>query len=777
MLNRNIFNFLGILTITALCGIVPVSDVCAENARVGLNSTTARARSNNDTSSVRRTGDTVSRLSSSRTTGTAGRVSARGAITSNAMRGASNVARSATAPRDSAENVARSATSRATPGRATAVFNDVSKIGSGYSQCRDAYATCMDQFCANANDTYRRCFCSSHFTDFRSAEAALDQAKTLLMQFEDNQLSAVDKSAAEVNAMYSATVGEMAIKKDTSSAAKLLDQIGDLLSGKTKVSSSSNSTSLGVLSLNISTDLGDIWGGGSSGGGSSIFSSNGGVNMAELEGTKLYNESNRQCVAMMSGVCESDAVLQMARSSYSILITQDCNTYAKSVDAKKESIKQTVRTAEKYLREARLEEYRSHNSADVNQCIEKVKTAVLADSACGVNYKRCLDYTGAYINQTTGEPIYSQRLFELANLIKLSGVTSAGASSDVLSQNSQFDKFLDSKRIFATAALDTCRTIANTVWTEFKRTALIEIAQAQDEKIEEVRMSCVSTMGECYDTQTSSLKDFDSTTAQVSGTASAYAARQMCSDKVLACASLYGNTDGCKFDGNGKLVAGNDATGERCGLTALLNFVDSVDNTRIAEGCETSLQNYAKTLCTPTSGSLGYPWKCGLTAPTTLRNNLIEAGATYCTSNGNSYQGVNYETIANGLYDDIRREISAMMYTQCDNVGGIWFDGTELYKYTSTNSTIDWNSTFYTLVYGTTEPRISGITDYGICVKNTVRSACEAQDADTGSNGYATYNPVTGTCVMKNEWFQSKCENVLHGTWENGSCYIIEMGK
>ena len=30
-----------------------------------------------------------------------------------------------------------------------------------YNTCHDAYFTCMDQFCATASDTYRRCICSS----------------------------------------------------------------------------------------------------------------------------------------------------------------------------------------------------------------------------------------------------------------------------------------------------------------------------------------------------------------------------------------------------------------------------------------------------------------------------------------------------------------------------------------------------------------------------------------------------------------------------------------
>ena len=124
--------------------------------------------------------------------------------------------------------------SRAGTARATAVFNDITKIGGGYSDCRDAYATCMDQMCANANDTYRRCFCSDRFADFRETSDKLDEALRMLSDFQDNNLNAVDKTAAEVNAMYTATAGEAAIKRDTSASQQLLDSISDVLSGKKK---------------------------------------------------------------------------------------------------------------------------------------------------------------------------------------------------------------------------------------------------------------------------------------------------------------------------------------------------------------------------------------------------------------------------------------------------------------------------------------------------------------------------------------------------------------
>ena len=152
----------------------------------------------------------------------------------------------------SAANVISGMDRAASRARATAVFTDISKIGGGYSECREAYATCMDQFCANANDTYRRCFCSSRFTEFRDMEFAMDQAKVLLQKFEDNNLNAVDKTAAEVDAMYSATVGEAAIKKDTSGTQSILNEISDLLSGKKKAEPvNNNSLSMGVISLDF----------------------------------------------------------------------------------------------------------------------------------------------------------------------------------------------------------------------------------------------------------------------------------------------------------------------------------------------------------------------------------------------------------------------------------------------------------------------------------------------------------------------------------------------
>ena len=694
--------------------------------------------------------------------------------------GSIGVVRSAAPARSAINNVARSGAdvshvSRAANSRATAVFSDISKIGGGYAACRDAYATCMDQFCANANDTYRRCYCSDKFTEFRDTELALDEAKRLLLQFQDNNLNAVDKTAAEVDAMYTATVGEAAIKTDVSGAQSVLNEIGDLLSGKKAVSKESSASALGLMDVDFGMDMEDIWSGASS----SVFGGNDTVNLAELEGKKLYKSANDQCLEVVASACENDAVLNMATSSYNIMITQDCNAYEKKVNTQRKGVEDTVRQAEKYLREARLAEYRAHNSADVNECIAKVRDAITQDMACGANYSRCLDYSGAYINSVTGQPIYSPRLFKLTEMIKLDG------SADVLGQNSEFNKFLEEKRKFAATALDSCRDQADIVWNEFKRSALIEIAQAQDEKIEEVKNTCVDTMAECYDTQSGALKNSSDDTAVAAGAVSAYAARQMCADKVLTCAALYGDTSGCKIDNNGKVTASSG----KCGLQALLDFVDTVDTIKINDSCVAAIQENINEVCTPSSGDGKYPSACFNKSETAI-NNLVDNRAKIIC-NVENFSGLapelrsTIDTTIKGAKDRIKDDIESALMDECEAQNGLWFSR-DVVDYESDGIGLDNlepEALFYTKLFGGSVPSEFSKDSkdvkqaYGICAENSVRYACMEQDTMTGGQGYAKFDSASNSCVFAPGWYEWQCINVLNGYFENEVCYWAEDNK
>ncbi len=752
-------------------------------ARSGHKNTVARSATPAVTTN--RSADTTARSATkakvSRSATTQGKVNARAATT---MQTKSGIARAATLA------------------RATAVFNDVSKIGGGYAQCRDSYATCMDQFCANANDTYRRCFCSQRFSEFRDTEAALEEVKVLLQRFEDNNLNAVDKTASEVNAMYTATVGEAAIKKDVSGAQNTLNEISDLLSGKKKPGQQEKENPMD-MSFGFDINMDDLWGSTNS----MFDSGDQRVNVADLEGQALYNETNKQCLEFVKDTCTTDAVLNMATSSYNIMIAQDCNLYEKKIDNQRETVMNTVRQAEKILRQARLEEYRAHNSADVNECLAKVRDAMLQDTACGENYKRCLDYTGNYINSTTGEPIYSAKLFKLTELINLYG--SSGTSSDIVGMNPQYNKWLDDRRMFATTALDSCRDIADTVWNEFKRAAIIEINQAQEAKIEEVKASCVATMGECYDTQSGALKSFDKTTAQMSGALAAQTARAMCAEKVSACAALYGDNGAneCKFDSYGKLT-----TPEKCGLEKLLDFVGLVDSVKIAEGCADAMTKYAKDLCAPasTDSEHAYPWGCRALDRQTLANRLVDQANIYCVQKDTSKNALdgrlkddllnNIKTVEN-LSNTISNEISVMLDNECTTRGGIWmptasndctydedtnnkgemvvscsyniaseelaYDGDVLKKFYTDLTGIAYTANVVDSG-GNITTKGSTIEDYGRCYENSVKTQCEWQDESTGSNGYATYE--NGKCVFTTGWYEYQCKQI-GGYYVDSQCY------
>jgi hypothetical protein len=793
-LKRSFVDFVRFFALlTAMFGVSPVGAAQVPNPRSAAPVNVAPQRVGGN-AVVRGSGDNTqtvvnSARSSMRTSGTVSRsavnndvrgittarsaTNARGATVSRS--GTANVARGATVSRAATNkaragvNVSNSGLARAgARARATAVFTDISKIGGGCAACREAYATCMDQFCANANDTYRRCYCSEKFTQFRDTELALDEAKTLLMQFEDNNLNAIDKTAAEVDAMYSATVGEAAIKKDTSGAQKTLDAIGDLLSGKKKASPENNtSTSLGIMSFDFSSSVDDIWGGG----GSSIFDSDTGVDLTSLEGKALFDASNKQCLQLIADQCDNAATLNMATSAYGIMITQDCNAYEKKVDAQREAVIQTVRQAEKILRDARLEEYRAHNSADVNECISKVKSAILADTACGANYKRCLDYSGAYVNQTTGEAIYSPRLFELENIISLGG---ADADTDLLGQNAKFNQFLDEKKMFATSALDTCRDLSDVVWAEFKRSALIEIAQAQDELIEATKMSCVSTMKECYDTQSSALKEFDDTTAQAAGALSAYAAKSMCQEKVTACAALYGNNKQCTFDGNGHLTSDPSS----CGLVALLSFVDTVDDVRVAEGCATAIDNYVQELCTPTTGDKGFPWNCrkinmysdktgdDIVSDTTSVQGLITGFAVQnCsdpTAGEKTYAALPLQTRTQveKAISDIEEQLDYQLMDACESLDGYWLE-----EYSSNDKLLD---VFYASAFG--GQKDTAATSVGVCVENSTRTQCLNYNTADGET-MASYDLAKDECIFTDAWYERQCWTI-GGYYDNGMCYV-----
>ena len=511
--------------------------------------------------------------------------SPRSAVTINTSHSASTTATSRSAtnrsvvrtatPRQTVATPARSAqTPRATTITSVATTNT---FGTEYNQCRNAYFTCMDQFCATMDDSYRRCICSSRLTDIQDRERALGQTSDQLQDFTNLNLDVISKTAAEVNAMLTASEGELAITTDESESAQQLAGISDVLS-------SSKSQALSTLgTLDIAGDINQIW---------ATTDLASGQNIANLTGEPLYNAVHTQCVDLVADSCPTKSTLDMVISAYGMYIENDCTTLLNALDGQHNQANSSIRQTEHAMNVARLENYNAHNSTAINDCIANVRADITADTACGTDYVHCLDITGRYLNRDTGEPIYTPNFYELGTQISLDG--------DVLtnSTNRLIVTELNNKRIYAQGSLDTCRDIADDVWDEFLRQAIVEIYQGQQAKIRDVKNECLDVVNQCYDEQNESLKDFSNIKEELLLGSRLELSEELCAERLYACSNLYGDPD-------------------TDGLDLLLSAMHEITDQKIAKECRTLLEAFAQDTCSTSvnDSAHSYPYGCRVYSP------------------------------------------------------------------------------------------------------------------------------------------------------------------
>lgn len=436
----------------------------------------------------------------------------------------------------------------------------------------------MDQFCATADDTYRRCICSSRLSEIKNKQNALSDAADQIQNFKDLNIEVIPKTAAEVNAMLHASEGEYmaAVAKDTSGAAQKLAGISAVLANTKSKSLSTAGT------LDIAGDINAIW---------ATTNLTSGVNIANLTGESLYNAVHSQCTDLVADHCESKSTLNMVISAYSMYIENDCTLLANALGKQKTDTHAQIRETEREMNIARLENYNAHNSTSINDCVAKVRADITADTACGTNYVHCLDVSGLYLNKITGEPIYTANFYQLETMLSLSG--------DILTNqtNRLVVAELNRKRNFAEKSLSTCQDLSDEVWDEFMRQAITEIYQGQQSRIRQVKDECLEVVNKCYDRQTASLRDFSNTKEQLLLGSQLELSEQLCQEKLDACSNLYGG--------------GPD------GMQELLATMYNITSQKIGQNCLTTLKEYAESLCAvPANDTLhSYPYACRVYEP------------------------------------------------------------------------------------------------------------------------------------------------------------------
>jgi len=542
--------------------------LCADAFSATARSSNAIIRSDSDTTTARQTTNRSAKNATNRST-----VSRSATQQNKTTRSATKTvsARSATAR----TAIARSTTANKRVSRAATNSVATRTFGNNYVACRDAYFTCMDQFCANQNDTYRRCVCSSRLQQIQDQEKLLSQTSTSLQDFHDFNIDAISKTAAEVKAMQTASAGEQGIKEDKSNSATTLKNIKSVLANSKQSALSTGGT------LDIAGDIKSIW---------KTTDLIRGYDIATLSGEALYNAVNSQCSAIVSEQC-SASDLKMIASAYGMYIENDCELLATNVKNKTTNANAAIRTSRHEMQDARLENYDAHNALSINDCIAKVRQDITADTACGTNYVHCLDITGKYLNITTGEPIYSTDFYQLENQLSLSG--------DVLknSKNSAFVNALNKKQKFAQISLDACRDVSSNVWDEFLRQALVEIYQGQQGRVQNVKKECLQVVNQCYLNKSEILKDFADDASTIASRQTLELSEELCADKLNTCSNLYG--------------------GGPEGLDLLVSTMAKITDTTIAQECPVLLKQYAEEICAvPTNDTLhSYPYGCRTYVP------------------------------------------------------------------------------------------------------------------------------------------------------------------
>lgn len=407
------------------------------------------------------------------------------------------------------------------------------RTGAEYERCKTAYFTCMDQFCGQKNDDYRRCSCSNRVYDLTSERDTLTQAGEQLTVFTEN-LDAVGMTAAQAAAMKTASDGELALAADTSASKALLQAILNSIRGE---NSSVGGKYSDLNSINISFDTANAFG-----------TMDAGQTIAMYNGQNLYSAVYPQCRAAVRADC-NDASLQRAITAYLMAVEQDCNTVQTAINNKRKEMKSAIREGGAMLDLARVENRQKHNSDDIATCIANVESAILSEQVCGAGYHKCLD-NGEYIDISTGAPIAGvTNFYKLAEMLTFAdGVEAASQKLSKNTANRTFvNNFENRTKKFAADALDKCVENAEFVWSEYLDKALLDIYYAQRAKVDIIKQGCFDFVSTCYMNGEQAM-----TTAMQELTGEAGLSLQpdrivltgaMCTDYVNSCNGLFGTSN------------------------------------------------------------------------------------------------------------------------------------------------------------------------------------------------------------------------------------------
>ena len=415
-------------------------------------SAASQTSTSSSSSSVTRSGTTSARSATavrSATPQTTSAVSARAATT-----GRTTVSRNSSTSSSTPTVTARAATIKSVIGSGTKVATATENVVVS-EECRQKYMGCMDSFCMLDNDTGGRCICSDKNAELDSILAEIEK---------------LDQQSYQM-ATFGVEKIEMGAEGDTviANANAVADAILNAVDEKTE-----RKLDLSLWDTNIiDFDSEDIF--------SESDSLLGAIE--GKEGDNLYRAASQICVAQIPE-CASE--LSMLQLMYSQQIKSDCTAYENSLKQQKNASAQKLAAAEKALRDAALDQYRSANKYDLGQCTIEFKNCMITTGGCGEDFSNCAS-VAAFDNTNV-----SQSSSKKAKSYKIQGeVTSIEISA------STYDTLV-AKKPLCDSVTKSCVAVADQVWDTFLKEVAPQIKSAELIAEDNARQNCIGSISDCF---------------------------------------------------------------------------------------------------------------------------------------------------------------------------------------------------------------------------------------------------------------------------------------
>ena len=209
--------------------------------------------------------------------------------------------------------------------------------------CREAYRSCMDEFCLLSESEGERCACSE----------SINKSKSLIKE--------IQKIQAEADKLYTEGVEREQL------GAKVSLVFGESESAKR----ASRASGLSFTEWLNSEDSEDD-----------------GLGVDDNIGDALYAMAAEYCAGALQS-CGAKA--DMEETLYVRQIVADCKSFESYLGEQKTNAEANKRTAEAAVRKARLEMLDTTNKYNRGECLLAYKSCIADKGGCGSNFENCLD--------------------------------------------------------------------------------------------------------------------------------------------------------------------------------------------------------------------------------------------------------------------------------------------------------------------------------------------------------------------------------------------------